>query len=67
MLSRETEMINDIYEQELEQCIIARMDERFDQFVDQFVDQMNNMMNPRRHGDHNGRRSEGEESENPFL
>ncbi|GJR38480.1 hypothetical protein Tco_1214164 [Tanacetum coccineum] len=59
--------INNIYEQELEQRIIARMDERFDQFVNQFVDRMNDMMNPRKHGDCNSRRSEGEESENPFF
>ncbi|GJW84662.1 hypothetical protein Tco_0157807 [Tanacetum coccineum] len=55
--------INDIYEQELEQRIIAKMDERFDQFANR----MNDMMNPRRCGDHNGRRSEGEESKNPFF
>ncbi|GKC38347.1 hypothetical protein Tco_1050731 [Tanacetum coccineum] len=28
---------------------------------------MNDMMNPKRRGDRNGRRSEGEESENPFF
>ncbi|GKB84673.1 hypothetical protein Tco_0956945 [Tanacetum coccineum] len=28
---------------------------------------MNDMMNPRRRGDRNGQRSEGEESENPFF
>ncbi|GJT73455.1 hypothetical protein Tco_1032741 [Tanacetum coccineum] len=67
MPSRRNRDINDIYEQELEQRIIARMDERFDQFVGQFVDRMNDMMNPRRRGDRNGRRSEGEESENPFF
>ncbi|GJU59195.1 hypothetical protein Tco_1236961 [Tanacetum coccineum] len=55
--------INDIYEQELEQRIIAKIDERFDQFANR----MNDMINPRRCRDHNGRRSEGEESKNPFF
>ncbi|GJY18607.1 hypothetical protein Tco_0390098 [Tanacetum coccineum] len=67
MPPRRNRDINDIYERELEQRIIARMDEGFDQFVDQFVDRMNDMMNPRRRGDCNSRRSEGEESENPFF
>uniref|UniRef100_A0A699IF63 enoyl-[acyl-carrier-protein] reductase n=1 Tax=Tanacetum cinerariifolium TaxID=118510 RepID=A0A699IF63_TANCI len=39
MPPRRNKDINDICEQELEQHIIARMDERFDQFVDQFVEQ----------------------------
>ncbi|GJS51778.1 hypothetical protein Tco_0625140 [Tanacetum coccineum] len=59
--------INDVYEQEFEQRIMARMKERLDQFVDQLADRMNDMMNPRRRGDRNCRRSEGEESENPFF
>ncbi|GJZ68251.1 hypothetical protein Tco_0631491 [Tanacetum coccineum] len=46
---------------------MARMEERLDQFVDQLADRINNMMNPRRHGDRNGWRSEGEESKNPFF
>ncbi|GKD86477.1 hypothetical protein Tco_1357631, partial [Tanacetum coccineum] len=54
--------INDVYDR-----IMARMEERLYQFVDQFVDRMNDMMNPRRRGDHNGRRSEGEELENLFF
>ncbi|GKC93805.1 hypothetical protein Tco_1159247 [Tanacetum coccineum] len=59
--------INDVYEQEFEQRIMERIKERLDQFIDQLDDRMNDMMNPRRCGDHNGRRSEGEESKNPFL
>ncbi|GJY51940.1 RNA-directed DNA polymerase, eukaryota, reverse transcriptase zinc-binding domain protein [Tanacetum coccineum] len=46
---------------------MARMAERLNQFVDQLADRMNDMMNPRRRGDRNGRRSEGEESRNPFF
>ncbi|GKD81315.1 hypothetical protein Tco_1348154 [Tanacetum coccineum] len=65
MPPRRNRDINDIYEQELEQHIIARMDEQLDQFVDQLADQMNDMMNLRRRRDHNGLRSEGEESEIP--
>ncbi|GJU07629.1 hypothetical protein Tco_1124059 [Tanacetum coccineum] len=67
MPPRRNKDTNDIYEQELEQCINTRMDERFDQFVDQFVDRMNNMINPIRREDRNGRRSEGEESEYPYF
>ncbi|GKA80103.1 hypothetical protein Tco_0786699 [Tanacetum coccineum] len=59
--------INDVYEQEIEQHIMVKMKGRLDQFVDQLADRMNDTINPRRRGDHNGRRSEGEESENPFF
>nr|GEV70423.1 reverse transcriptase domain-containing protein [Tanacetum cinerariifolium] len=61
MPPRRNKNINDVYEQEFEQRIMERMEERLDQFVDQLADRMNNMMNPRRRGDHNGRRNEGEE------
>ncbi|GJZ17441.1 hypothetical protein Tco_0553564, partial [Tanacetum coccineum] len=54
--------INDVYER-----IMARMEEQLDQFVDQFADRMNDMMDPRRHGNRNSKRSEGEESGNPFF
>ncbi|GKA23829.1 hypothetical protein Tco_0709862, partial [Tanacetum coccineum] len=54
--------INDVYER-----IMSRMEERLDQFVDQFADRMNDMMDPKRCGDRNGRRSEDEESKNPFF
>ncbi|GKE20874.1 reverse transcriptase domain-containing protein [Tanacetum coccineum] len=56
--------INDIYEQELEQRIMARIDERFNQIIDQLANRMNDMMNPRRRRDHNSRGSEDEEPEN---
>ncbi|GJZ14555.1 hypothetical protein Tco_0550232, partial [Tanacetum coccineum] len=59
--------INDVYEQEFKQHIMVKMKERSDQFVDQLADRMNDMINPGRRRDHNGRRSEGEESENPFF
>ncbi|GJY92866.1 hypothetical protein Tco_0508648 [Tanacetum coccineum] len=55
--------INDVYEQEFKQCIMARMEER----LDQFINQLNDLMNPRRHGDRNSQRNKGEESENPFF
>ncbi|GJU99319.1 hypothetical protein Tco_1328590 [Tanacetum coccineum] len=64
---RRNRNINDAYEQEFKQRVMTRMEERLDQFVDQLADQMNDIMNPRRHGDRNGRRSECEESENPFF
>ncbi|GKE29242.1 hypothetical protein Tco_1444626 [Tanacetum coccineum] len=54
--------INDV-----EHRIIARMEERLDHFIDQLADRINDMMNPRRRGDRNGRRSEGEKSENMFF
>ncbi|GJZ10768.1 hypothetical protein Tco_0545527 [Tanacetum coccineum] len=46
---------------------MARIEERLDQFVDQLADRMNNMTNPRRRGDRNGQRSEGDESEIPLF
>ncbi|GJV15168.1 hypothetical protein Tco_1360491 [Tanacetum coccineum] len=70
LCSKENHGINDVYEQEFEQRIIARMEERLDQFVDlkRLVDMIEpDVMNSRRHGDRNGRRSEGEESENSFF
>ncbi|GJW46282.1 hypothetical protein Tco_0077928 [Tanacetum coccineum] len=59
--------LNDVYEKEFEQRVMARTEERLDQFVDQLADRMNNMMNKRRHGDRNGRGSKDEQSENPFF
>ncbi|GJZ39238.1 hypothetical protein Tco_0585801 [Tanacetum coccineum] len=67
MPPRRNKDINDIYEQELEQRFMARMDERFNQIVDQLANRMNDMMNPRRRRDHNSRGIEGEELENPFF
>ncbi|GJX24053.1 hypothetical protein Tco_0228498 [Tanacetum coccineum] len=51
-------------EQELEDRVMARMDERFDQFVDQLSDRMDQMMN--RRGNRNVRGTDDEQSENPF-
>nr|GFB65319.1 reverse transcriptase domain-containing protein [Tanacetum cinerariifolium] len=62
MPPRRNKNIYDVYKR-----IMARMKERLDPFVDQFANRMNDMMNPRRRGDRNGRRSEGEESENSFF
>ncbi|GKC05453.1 hypothetical protein Tco_0997063 [Tanacetum coccineum] len=67
MLPSRNMNINDVYEQEFEKCIMARMKERLDHFVDQLGERMNAVMNPRRRGDRKGRRSEGEESKNPFF
>nr|GFA21625.1 reverse transcriptase domain-containing protein [Tanacetum cinerariifolium] len=62
MLPKRNNNIYDVYER-----IMERIEERLDQFVDQFTNQMNDMMNPRRRGDRNSRRSEGEESVNSFF
>nr|GEW29947.1 copia protein [Tanacetum cinerariifolium] len=62
MPPRRNKNIYDVYER-----IMERMKERLDQFVDQFANRMNDTMNPRRRGDRNDRRSEDEESENPFF
>ncbi|GJY28279.1 hypothetical protein Tco_0404046 [Tanacetum coccineum] len=62
MPPRRNRPLTEAYEQEFEQCVMARMEERLDQFVDQLVDRMNDMMNPRRRRDRNSRESEGEES-----
>nr|GEY74366.1 putative reverse transcriptase domain-containing protein [Tanacetum cinerariifolium] len=62
MAPKRNNNIYDVYER-----IMEIMDERFDQFVDQFANRMNDMMNPKRCGDRNSRRSEGEESENSFF
>nr|GEX47684.1 reverse transcriptase domain-containing protein [Tanacetum cinerariifolium] len=67
MPSRRNKNINDVREQEFEQRTMTRMEKRLDQFVDHLADRMNDIMNPRRRGYRNGRRSEGEESENPFF
>ncbi|GKB02203.1 reverse transcriptase domain-containing protein [Tanacetum coccineum] len=56
--------INDIYEQELEDRVMAKMEERFDQFVDQLSDQMDQLIN--RRGNHNVRGTDDEQPENPF-
>ncbi|GJT47708.1 hypothetical protein Tco_0973865 [Tanacetum coccineum] len=62
MPPRRNKDINDVYNR-----IMARMEERLDQFVDQFVDRMYDMINPKRRGDRDGRRGEGEELEYPFF
>nr|GEX30436.1 reverse transcriptase domain-containing protein [Tanacetum cinerariifolium] len=62
MPPRRNRDINDVYDR-----IMARIEERLDQFVDQFVDRMNDMMNPRRRGDRDGRKGEGEELEYSFF
>ncbi|GKD95352.1 hypothetical protein Tco_1375189 [Tanacetum coccineum] len=42
--------INDVYEQEFKQRIMARMEERLAQFDDQLADRMNDMMNKKTWG-----------------
>ncbi|GJT16842.1 retrovirus-related pol polyprotein from transposon TNT 1-94 [Tanacetum coccineum] len=58
MSPRRNRPLTEAYEQEFEQCVMARMEERLDQFVDQLADQMNDMMNPRRRRDRNRQGSE---------
>nr|GFB83736.1 putative reverse transcriptase domain-containing protein [Tanacetum cinerariifolium] len=62
MAPKRNNNIYDVYER-----IMAIIDGRLDQFVDQFANRMNDIMNPKRRGDRNSRRSEGEESENSFF
>ncbi|PWA86469.1 reverse transcriptase domain-containing protein [Artemisia annua] len=66
MPPRRNRNLNDIYEQEFEQRVMARMEERMGQFVDQLTEHMNDLMNQRRPHNRNRRESEDEESENPF-
>ncbi|GKB61666.1 hypothetical protein Tco_0917852 [Tanacetum coccineum] len=56
--------LNEIHEQELEDHVMARMEEQFDQFVDQLSDQMDQLMN--RCGNYNVRGTDDKQSENPF-
>ncbi|GJU47342.1 putative reverse transcriptase domain-containing protein [Tanacetum coccineum] len=56
--------LNEIHEQELEDRVMARMEERFDQFVDQLSNRMDQLMN--KHGNRNIRGTNDEQSENPF-
>ncbi|GJV67926.1 putative nucleotidyltransferase, ribonuclease H, partial [Tanacetum coccineum] len=64
MPPRKNMTLNEIHEQELEDRVMARMEERFDQFVDQLSDRMDQLMN--RHGNRNSRGTDDEQSENPF-
>ncbi|GJZ36602.1 hypothetical protein Tco_0582793 [Tanacetum coccineum] len=64
MPPRRARNINYIYERELEDRVMARMEERFDQFVDQLSDWMDQLMN--RRSNHNIRGTDDEQSENPF-
>ncbi|GJS16638.1 forkhead-associated domain-containing protein [Tanacetum coccineum] len=61
---REEVTLNEIHEQELEDHVMARMEEQFDQFVDQLSDQMDQLMN--RCGNYNVRGTDDKQSENPF-
>ncbi|GKA99137.1 reverse transcriptase domain-containing protein [Tanacetum coccineum] len=64
MPPRKNRTLNEIHEQELEDRVMARMEERFDQFVDQLSDRMDQLMN--RRGNRNVRGTDDEQSENPF-
>ncbi|GJT42571.1 hypothetical protein Tco_0951286 [Tanacetum coccineum] len=64
MPPRKNRTLNEIHEQELEDRVMARMEERFDQFIDQLSDRMDQLMN--RRGNHNARGTNDEQSENPF-
>ncbi|GJV44899.1 hypothetical protein Tco_1429435 [Tanacetum coccineum] len=61
---RKNKTLNEIHEQELEDRVMARMEERFDQFIDQLSDWMDQLMN--RRGNHSSRGTNDEQSENPF-
>nr|GEV79647.1 putative reverse transcriptase domain-containing protein [Tanacetum cinerariifolium] len=67
MAPRRTRSVDEVYKQEFEQRIMTRLEKRLNQFVDQFANRMNDTMNPKRRGDRNSRRSEGEESENSLF
>ncbi|GJY69258.1 putative nucleotidyltransferase, ribonuclease H [Tanacetum coccineum] len=64
MPPRNNRTLNEIHEQELEDRVMARMEERFDQLVDQLSDRMDQLMNMR--GNHSVRGTDDEQSENPF-
>ncbi|GKE90601.1 hypothetical protein Tco_1571696, partial [Tanacetum coccineum] len=61
---RKNRTLNEVHEQELEDRVMARMEERFDQFVDQLSGWMDQLMN--RRGNRNIRGTDDEQSENPF-
>ncbi|GJY58174.1 hypothetical protein Tco_0458066 [Tanacetum coccineum] len=64
MPPRKNRTLNEIHKQELEDHVIARMEERFDQFVDQLSDRMDQLMN--RRGNRNSQGTDAEQSDNPF-
>ncbi|GKD15918.1 hypothetical protein Tco_1205076 [Tanacetum coccineum] len=64
MPPRKNRTLNEIHEQELEDRVMARIEERFDLFVDQLSDRMDQLMN--RRGNHNVRGIDDEQSENLF-
>ncbi|GKB31345.1 reverse transcriptase domain-containing protein, partial [Tanacetum coccineum] len=64
MPPRKNRTLNEVHEQELEDRVMARIEERFDQFVDQLSDRMDQLMN--RRGNRNVRGTDDEQSENPF-
>ncbi|GKE92411.1 hypothetical protein Tco_1573506 [Tanacetum coccineum] len=64
MPPRKNRTLNEEHEQELEDRVMARMEERFDQFVDQLSDRMDQLMNMR--GNRNVRGTDDEQSKNPF-
>ncbi|GKB89749.1 reverse transcriptase domain-containing protein [Tanacetum coccineum] len=64
MPPRKNKTLNKINEQELEDRVVARMEERFDQIVDQLFDRMDQLMN--RRGNRNVRGTDDEQSENLF-
>ncbi|GJS98235.1 hypothetical protein Tco_0819405 [Tanacetum coccineum] len=64
MPKRKNKTLNEIHEQELEDRVMARMQERFDQFVDQLSDRVDQLMN--KHGNHNVRGINDEQSKNLF-
>ncbi|GKB78786.1 hypothetical protein Tco_0945681, partial [Tanacetum coccineum] len=64
MPPRKNRTLNEMHEQELEDRVMARMEERFDQFVDQLSDWMDQLMNMR--GNRNSQGTDDEQLENLF-
>ncbi|GJY14437.1 putative reverse transcriptase domain-containing protein [Tanacetum coccineum] len=60
MPPRKNMTLNEIHKQELEDRVMARIEERFDKFVDQLPDQIDQLMN--RHGNRNIRGTDDEQS-----
>ncbi|GKF29366.1 hypothetical protein Tco_0095708, partial [Tanacetum coccineum] len=64
MPPRKNRTLNKIHKQELEDRVMARMEERFDQFVDQLSDRIDQLM--KRRSNRNVWGTDDEQSENPF-
>ncbi|KAI3722853.1 hypothetical protein L2E82_33998 [Cichorium intybus] len=66
MPPRRNRLFNEVYDHDLEQCLMARMDERLDQVVDQLTDRMVELMNRGRQGPQTHSQMDDDELGNPF-